>query len=345
MEETWESLFIKQARANHHSQVFIDECLKYASSLHNRNLPVLFDEDHLAQYLGLTKWRYSSITRTHYKCYDEFTIRKRHSRKKRSICAPHRDLKRAQHIIYKTILMTDDTISESVHAFIPKKGSDSKGIYTNAASHQGCVWLLNMDLKDFFPSIHYERVLNYFTSLGYVDDVSRGLTEICTYQRKLPQGAPTSPMLSNLIARDLDLACEELARIKGCQYTRYADDLTFSGMNLESRVTPEDVTEIVLSNGFRVNRNKTKEKVRGQRQLVTGLTVSNGVHVPKAYRKSVWMELHCCAKFGVKNHIQHQKLGKGFYKQWLLGRIMFIRSIDIECGDKMLNAFNGLQWV
>lgn len=345
MKETWESLFVKQAKAEHHSQSYIDECLTYATALQKRNLPIIFNGAHLAQYLGLSELRYNIIIHTHNECYDEFEIRKRHSRKKRHICAPHKDLMLAQQIIYKEILLKDTSFSASVHSFIPKTDNNTRGIYTNALSHQGCIWLLNMDLKDFFPSIYYNKVLNYFRNLGYEEEVCVGLTEICTYKKRLPQGAPTSPMLSNLIAKDLDVACENLARKKGCQYTRYADDLTFSGKDVNNKVTPKEVTSIIFSNGFRVNRKKTKEKIRGQKQIVTGLTITNGVHVPKTYRKDVWMELHCCKKFGIKSHIQHLNNGKGFYKQWLFGRIMFIRSIDKECGNKMLAAFNELNWI
>lgn len=345
MEETWESLFVKQAKAEHHSQTFIDECIAYATRLKNRNLPILFNSTHLAMYLKLPEWRYNLIIKTHNKCYDEFEIQKKHSKKKRHICAPHRDLMQAQQIIYKKILLKDTNISTSVHSFIPKTNDLAKGIYTNAQSHQSCIWLLNMDIKDFFPSICYDRVLNYFKSLGYEEDVYKGLTEICTYKMRLPQGAPTSPMLSNLIARELDADCENLAREKGCQYTRYADDLTFSGQDINNKVTPKEVTDVIFKNGFKVNRKKTKEKVRGQKQIVTGLTIANGVHVPKSYRKDVWMELHCCRKFGIRNHIQHLNNGKRFYKQWLLGRIMYIRSIDKDCGNKMLAMFNELNWV
>ena len=345
MEETWESLFVKQAKAERHSQAFIDACLAYATELQSRNLPVLFNGSHLAQYVGLSEWRYSLITRSHLNCYDEYEIQKKHSKKKRKICAPHSDLMRAQHIIYQNILLKDSNYSENAHGFIPKNDIIAKGVYSNALPHEGCKWLLNMDLKDFFPSICYDRVLAYFKSLGYEDEVSIGLTELCTFHMRLPQGAPTSPMLSNLIAKRLDADCKNLASRKGCQYTRYADDLTFSGQYVENRVTADEVTAIIFKNGFKVNRQKTKEKIWGQRQMVTGLTVTNGVHIPKTYRKDVWMELHCCKKFGVKNHIQHMNHGKGFYKQWLLGRIMYVRSVDRACGDKMLIEFNGLKWV
>ena len=262
MEETWESLFIKQAKVEHHSQAYINACLSYATNLRKKNLPVIFNTNHLALFLGLSISRYNEITINHYNCYSNYSIRKRHSKEKRKISAPHPDLHRAQTIIYKTILLKDTSVSQSAHGFIPKNSPFARGILSNALVHQGCSWLLNIDLKNFFPSIYYNRVFNYFFSLGYEKDVCAGLTKICTYSNSLPQGAPTSPMLSNLIAKELDKKCEDLALRKGCKYTRYADDLTFSGLDNSNKVLPKEVASIVSSCGFRVNRTKTKEKRR-----------------------------------------------------------------------------------
>lgn len=80
------------------------------------------------------------------------------------------------------------------------------------------------------------------------------------------------------------------------------------------------------------------------RQMVTGLTITDGVHVPKKYRKDVWKELYCCKKFGVVNHIAYRHSDQGMYKYWLLGRIMFVKSVESECGEKMLHEFNSINW-
>lgn len=345
MEESWESLFLKNAKELGHTNEFCDKCLAYASVLRQRNLPVLFNKEHLARYVNLSDIRFKTIVSTHNRCYDSFYVRKRHSNNKRKICAPYADLLRAQDIIYKAILLKDKQISKAAHGFIPKNDTEIRNIYTNALPHANCKWLVNVDLKDFFPSIRYDMVLSYFKSLGYLEDVCVCLTELCTYHKELPQGAPTSPMLSNLITWKLDMELQSLAQSKQCVYTRYADDLTFSGMKLDSRICVDDIKKIVKHFRFRVNNKKTKVKYHGQRQMVTGLTVSDGVHVPKKYRKDVWMELHCCHNFGVQNHIQHLNNKKGFYKQWLLGRIMYIKSVDKTCGDRMLESFNRLNWL
>lgn len=345
MEETWESLFINKAKEQGHSDEYCKACIEYATALHQKNLPVLFNKDHLAMYMRLSIKRQQMIVSTHQDCYDVFYIKKRHSKRKRKICAPKGDLIRAQDIIYRSILLKDNRISEAAHGFIPKNNTDIRNIYTNAKPHANCKWLVNVDLKDFFPSVRYDMVLSYFKSLGYVEEVCVYLTELCTYHMELPQGAPTSPMLSNIVAFEMDKELQKLALSKQSVYTRYADDLTFSGMNQDNMVSVDEIINVVSRFRFRINKNKTKKKKQGQRQMVTGLTVSNGVHVPKKYRKDVWMELHSCHKFGVANHIQHLNNGKKFYKQWLLGRIMYIRSIDKDCGDKMLESYNKLNWL
>lgn len=344
MEETWESLFKKKSIEQGHSPEFIKVCLEYGLALKSKNLPIIFNKEHLARFLCVSMERLFLIANTHQNCYNSYSIRKKNSRKRRYIDAPFHDLKEMQRIIYKKILQPSAIISSSAHGFIPKDGDDIRSIYTNALPHEGCSWMLNMDMKDFFPSITYDTVREYFGSLGFTEEVGRYLTEVCTFNKCLPQGAPTSPILSNVIAHDLDLRLEKLAKEKKCTYTRYADDITFSGQDKDNAVTPEQISAIIEGSGFRVNKNKTKSKHRGQKMSVTGLTITHGVHVPKSYRKDVWMELHCCQRFGIEEHVKH--IGNiRFYKQWLLGRIMYVRSIDKECGDKMLNSYNSLNWI
>lgn len=132
-------------------------------------------------------------------------------------------------------------------------------------------------------------------------------------------------------------------------YSRYADDITVSGDNINAIIITEDITKILRDNGYRINRKKTRIRIRGTKQEVTGLTISDGIHVPKSYRQDVWRELHFCKKYGVVEHIKHlnnrNKCDRGYYKSWLLGRIQFVRQVDRITGDKMLTAFNKLAWV
>ena len=252
--------------------------------------------------------------------------------------------------------------SETLAAFeLPQSGISNKneamflkwitGLLKNLDSshltetHAGHDWLINVDLKDFFHTIKLDSVNNYFRSLGYEEEVVKTLTALCTYKSRLPQGAPTSPMLSNIIASKMDEMMLEYCKKRGIIYTRYADDLTFSA-DSDVKVPPiEDIYKIVYLNGFKVNRMKTKVRYKGCKQEVTGLTVTNGVHVSQKYKKEILRELHFCKKFGVYEHYQHLKTTKGLYKDWLRGKIMFVRQIDPACGNKMLEQFNELNWL
>lgn len=346
MTDTWESLFKERALDEKHSDEFVTQCLEYAGKLHERNFPVIFDFVHLACYLGLYSEKLKGMVanvETHYRSYE---IRKK-SGGTRKIEAPDAMLKDVQHWIYGNILCRDRSLLDCVHGFVPALGEHDKvrGILSNAAPHSGHDWLINIDLKDFFHTVKLDMVEEYFGSLGYEYEVVKALTALCTMRSRLPQGAPTSPMLSNLIAIKMDLAMMAYCKERGVTYTRYADDLTFSA-NYDVEMPPlRDLYGIVFKHGFIVNRQKTKVRTRGYRKEVTGLTVTQGVHVPKKYRKEVWRELYFCKKFGVYEHYHNMGTDKGLYKAWLRGRIMFIRQIDPACGNRMLEKFNELNWL
>lgn len=217
--------------------------------------------------------------------------------------------------------------------------------------HVNSEWIINIDLKDYFDSISQKKVLDFFLQLGYEDSVSEFLSNVCTrfshvtYQRALPQGAPTSPLLANFLTINLDKDLERLAEELDMRYTRYADDITFSGVQKTCPVTPRDIENIIYEHGFRPNKPKTRIRYKGSRMMVTGLTVGNGVHVPKEYRKQVLRELHFAKKYGPENHCRKVCNEKGYFREWLLGRIMFVRSIDKEAGTRMLEIFNDINWM
>ena len=135
---------------------------------------------------------------------------------------------------------------------------------TNALPHVNSEWIINIDLKDYFDSISQKKVLDFFLQLGYEDSVSEFLSNVCTrfshvtYQRALPQGAPTSPLLANFLTINLDKDLERLAEELDMRYTRYADDITFSGVQKTCPVTPRDIENIIYEHGFRPNKSKTR---------------------------------------------------------------------------------------
>ena len=229
MTDTWESLFKEHAVENNHTENYLKECFEYAGSLHQHNLPVIFDFVHLAMYFECSAETLKGMVANVETHYTEYKIRKK-SGGYRLIEAPDYMLKNMQRWIYINILCKDVSIKDCVHGFIPafKNRDRVRGILTNAAPHAGHDWLINIDLKDFFHTVYLDRVNNYFHFLGYDEEVVKTLTALCTYKSRLPQGAPTSPMLSNIIASKMDEKMLEYCTKRGIIYTRYADDLTFS---------------------------------------------------------------------------------------------------------------------
>ncbi len=172
---------------------------------------------------------------------------------------------------------------------------------TGAARHAGEQMVICFDLADFFPSITSTRIYTLFRTLGYPRHTARALSGLSTAitppvilrtrglaardhltQRHLPQGAPTSPVLANLAAFVLDARLSGLARSLGATYTRYADDLTFSGDRHIASVLHRAVPEVVTGEGFRLNPAKTRTAHAHQRQIVTGLVVNQRVNTPRA---------------------------------------------------------------
>lgn len=341
MAETWESLFKKQAQAEGHSQPFIEECLKYRTELSAKNMPVIYDIKHLATLIG---WSVNGLNYVlcfideHYTTYE---IRKKgKAGGMREITAPSATMKQAQWWVYRRLLMKDERVSKYAQGFMERRS-----IKTNAIPHEDAIWLLTLDLKHFFDNIYTNRVYDYFLRLGYEKKVCWALTAICTFKGHLPQGAPTSPSLSNLLSKDMDDEIAAYCAANGFTYSRYADDITISSRDWDKRPSVNDVRQIVEKHGFRLNHKKTKMRHKGQKMEVTGLTIDKGVHVPKKYRNEILRELYFCEKLTPTVHSKNKYPDKMFYKEWLLGRIQYVRSVDQEIGDKMLDRFNKLDWI
>jgi RNA-directed DNA polymerase len=244
--------------------------------------------------------------------YQRFTIPKK-TGGERLISAPMPRLKRAQYWVLDAIL-DKIPVHEAAHGFVP-----GRSILTNARAHVGREVVVNLDLKDFFPTLTFRRVKGKFRGLGYSEPVATVLALICTEPqvdeveldgerlfaakgpRRLPQGAPTSPMLTNLVCTRLDARLAALAGSLGFTYTRYADDMTFSASGEgASKVSAllKYVGEIVASEGFTVHPDKTRVMRRGRRQEVTGLTVNERVAVPRSTLRRFRALLHQIDKSG-----------------------------------------------
>lgn len=213
-----------------------------------------------------------------------------------------------QHVYY-------DKRRPSVHSFI-----HDHSILTNASKHLRREWVLNLDLKDFFPSITFPRVIGLFKKKPYEipPPAATVLAQICCFEDKLPQGAPTSPIVSNMLCAKLDNELGRLARKHKCKYTRYADDITFSTYNYDfpsalAKINSlgqvelgDELNRIINENWFEVNPDKVRLRRINLRQEVTGLTVndfnmSGRPNVKRQYVRQIRAMLHAWERDGLGN--------------------------------------------
>lgn len=286
-------------------------------------MPIIFDFDHLAKLLGRTPVYLASVVNSSQNHYREFTIPKR-SGGVRSIHAPYPALLECQEWILKNILQKS-RIHPCAHGFVAKRS-----IITNATTHLGAATFLKIDIADFFPSIKISRLIHYFKSLGYNNRVSFYLAAICSLDDCLPQGAPTSPTLCNIVARPLDWRLTNLCQKFKISYTRYADDLAFSGEKITWKFA-EYVIHILNECGFEPNTKKTQLHIDARKRILTGISIlGNEARVPKDYKRRLRQEIFYIEKFGVHNHMNSKRIKDASYLERLIGRIQFVLSVEPE---------------
>lgn len=234
------------------------------------------------------------------KQYHTFEIPKKYGGT-RTIYAPSKDLKGIQRrlasalSVYRKALLTEQNRHSSIsHGF--EKG---KSIITNAKSHRNKRFVLNLDLKDFFPTLHFGRVLGYFEKnrdFQFPHEVAVTIAQLACYQGYLPQGAPTSPVIANMICQILDMRILKIAQAYRLDYTRYVDDLTFSTNDRSFLENYErflkSVTAELVRGGFTINEKKTRLQFQDSRQEVTGLVVNQKIHVSQEYYKQTRAMAH-----------------------------------------------------
>ena len=319
-------------------------------------LPAIDKPAQLAGLLGLTipqvRWLAFHRDAATYIHYQRFTIPKRDG-SDREIWAPNPMLKEAQRWILHNIVERL-LVHGAAHGFLP-----GRSIATNAAVHVDSRIIVKMDLRNFFPTITYRRTKGVFRKAGYREQIATLLALICTESprevvqhngkryfvslgpRSLPQGAPTSPGLTNAICLKLDGRLAGLADKYGWRYTRYADDLTFSLPNSSSGRThlaalQGCVKKIVSAEGFVVHPKKTRVIRKGSSQRVTGMVV-NGDGSPRA-KRSVRRNLRAA----IHNLKQGKPLREGESIDSLRGMAAFISMTDRELGAKLMEEINGL---
>lgn len=245
----------------------------------------LVDEASLARLMGLSQKTIFGIIRNIDSHYRYYPLRKK-SGGHREIQAPRTYIKVIQWWILDNILKKLNSHS-CVTGF--RAGTSPQ---LNAQQNVGAKHLLNLDLKNFFPSISPERVFAVWRNIGYGDPVAGQLTDLTTLRGALPQGAPTSPSLANIVAEQLDKWLEGEAVGRGYKYTRYADDLTFSS---HTRIPDEFISEVqewIHAAGFEINEKKTRFLSKGRRMEVTGYVVNDRPQLPRMWRKKARAAFH-----------------------------------------------------
>lgn len=205
--------------------------------------------------------------------------------KKRWIEAPDAELKLIQRNLLDRVLYRSAP-TKWAHGFVR-----GRSIVTGAETHVGRKWVVNLDIKDFFPSVTRRQVAECIEPLCQTPAENELITRLVTRRGRLPQGAPTSPHLANLVVRRMDARLAGLAESNGWNYTRYADDMSFSGDTAPEAIIKTAKT-IVRQSGFGLSAQKTQIRGQHQRQCVTGLTVNERVAIPKTQRRLLRSMLH-----------------------------------------------------
>ena len=316
-------------------------------------LPELPTLTSLAEFLALHPDDFNWLTspRAHH-YHEQWLPKKRGGR--RLLESPKPLLKQSQRTLLHHLLQRIPP-HEAATGF--QKG---KNILDFVRPHTGKSVVLKMDLANFFPSIGRVRVKRSFMALGYRESVAFALANLTTtrcakndltfsekklYQTyHLPQGAPTSPALANLAAFRFDCRLSGLARAVGADYTRYADDLLFSGEQnspCHSSRFQTKIAIIALQEGFQINHRKTQTMPQSQRQSAAGLILNEKANARRAEYDRLKAILHNCQRFGPasQNHQAHPQ-----FEAHLRGRVEWLSSLNPKWGEKLRNTCQHIDW-
>jgi RNA-directed DNA polymerase len=292
-----------------------------------------------------------------------YTLQAKQTGGLRLLETPKAGLKRVQRHILQTLL-SQVPVHEAAHGF-----SVGRSVKTHAAAHVGQAVVIRFDLRDFFGSVGAAQVNAVWRTLGYPEGIARSLTTLCTHRTAkmvverlrddggldwigakrlgsahLPQGAPTSPALANLCAFNLDLRLEGLAWVFGASYTRYADDLVFSGpesLRRQFRALHAWVAEIVREEGFTLHQDKTRCLPGHQRQRVTGVVVNVRPNVPR----DDFDRLKACLHQSVLHGPASQNVDRlADFRSHLLGKIGWVGQFSTTRQVRLMHLFEQIDW-
>ena len=298
--------------------------------------------------------------------YRQFKIRKK-SGGFRQITAPRN----------RSFMMFLQSVNEMLKAMYTPSDyamgfTENRSVVTNAAIHKGQNYVFNIDLKDFFPSVEQPRVWKrlQLAPFNFPTAIANVLAGLCSMReiRKdadgkdvfasvLPQGAPTSPIITNMICDTLDRRLAGLAKRFGLHYTRYADDITFSSMHYvyaENGEFRKELRRIISGQGFTINNTKTRLQKRGSRQEVTGIIVCEKLNVTRKYVREIRSLLYIWEKYGystaVSRFLPKYKAEKGHVKKGnpdltnvLDGKLMYLKMLKGDSDFVYVRLHNKFQ--
>jgi len=325
----------------------------HVEKLATARMPLLASAGDVARALGFTvpevRWlafHAEVAAKTH---YVYFQVAKR-SGGTRLLASPHAKLRRAQSWILHHVLAPAPH-SEEAHGFV-----SGRSTVTNALPHVGQGIVVNLDLAEFFWSITFPRVRGLFESFGYSPAAATILALLCTESprtpmdldgkrywvaakdRALPQGACTSPAISNLVARKLDRRLAGMSAKMGWKYTRYADDLTFSAGRAHEKEVGRLLAcarHILEEEGFRLNPKKGRVQRRGGRQEVTGIVVNDKPGIAREEVRRLRAILHAAKTTGLA---AQNREGRENFEAWVRGKIAYVAMVDRAKGGALLAA-------
>lgn len=280
-------------------------------------LPIIDTIDDFSNYTNLSKYMIFQFSKNSISYYKEYDIPKK-SGGSRTIYQPCKNLKGLQSWILVNIL---NKLKSSEAA----KGFEKKmSLNDNVIPHRNSNVILNLDLKDFFPSINADKVYNIFSSIGYNKTISTIFTNLCTYNNTLPQGSPCSPKLANLICWNLDNRIQGYVGKRGIIYTRYADDLTFSGLIPQRviKILPA-LKNIILDEDFEINDKKTRFIGLSRKREITGLVLCKNTYgIGREKYRKLRPKIYNLTKFDKDDKSQEKEI------YHISGWISYIKSVD-----------------
>lgn len=289
--------------------------------LNTLGIPVMYDLESFSEQLSVSKTLLFLLSKKTELFYTSTKIPKKDGTT-REIFMPTLALKVVQKWILVEIL-EKVKVSPYAMAFVPQKN----GLLENANNHKEKLFILEMDIHDFFGSIQQSDVFKLFTRIGYNERISIILANLCTLDGVLPQGAVTSPYIANLISYNLDMRLSAFCNKRDVVYTRYADDLSFSSDNrTQLNRLERNVREIVEDEGFLINEKKTRYLSNDRRKTVTGITINDGeVHADKKFKRRIRSKIYHAVSEG--DYSERDKI---------MGMIAFVNSIESGYKEKMI---------